>query len=135
MIVSQLSGKSFADFLKKKEEKKEKKKVLAYTGPELRYENSLPEVLNVIRLYSSAQRASKRHKGTISAAFRRHCRRPSSKRRLVPFICMALVTVAIIVVVINVRLGPVTNNESASGTRYVKRSYTKIKYLPLIYVS
>lgn len=99
-----------------------KKKVLPYTGPEIRYENSLPEVLDVIGLYSSAHRAS-RQKETISAAFRRHCRRPSN-RRLVLFICMALVTVAIIVVV-NVRLGLVTNNESASGTRYVKRFLPK----------
>lgn len=82
-------------------------KVLAYTGPEIRFDNSLPEVLDVLGGGSSGAPTNE----AISAAFtRRH--RPS--KRLVLFICMALVTVAVIAFV-NVKLGPA--GKKAAGTR------------------
>lgn len=66
---------------------------MAYAGPEIRYDNSLPEVLDVV--------------GDRLAPFRRHW----LSRRLVLFICMASVVVAVIVAV-NVRLGPATKKSA-----------------------
>lgn len=78
---------------------------MTYTGPEIRFDNSLPEVLDVVGDSSGAST-----KEAKSAAFRRHC----LSRRLVFFVCMALVAVAVIVVV-NVRLGQAA--KESAGTR------------------
>lgn len=67
---------------------------MAYAGPEIRYDNSLPEVLDVIGDSSGA--STNRH---------------WLSRRLVLFICMASVVVAVIFAV-NVRLGPATKKSA-----------------------
>ena len=72
--------------------------MLIWKGPEIRYDNSLPEVLDVVGDSSGASTEEAK-----LAAFRRHW----LSRRLVLFICMASVVVAVIIAV-NVRLGPAT---------------------------
>lgn len=75
---------------------------MAYAGPEIRYDSSLPEVLDVVGDSSGASTEEAK-----LAAFRRHW----LSRRLVLFICMASVVVAVIVAV-NVRLGPETKKSA-----------------------